>query len=200
MVYYSRSILFFGEEGTTVNTALLSKVLSARIQEIRKDSQLHVLTQLDEPSGNEPRVTQYVAYTDFSADQQQKQTASIYVFTPYKNLDNHNRAIIEYQTQLMFNYDPWQKTMHISVLETLGAASSLAFFDYQNHGLATVALKGLIGLARRNGYTHIDGVVSSFDGVDDLLRISDLFQKVGFSVQTNPSNPHVGEYSYALTK
>ncbi|ERL63721.1 hypothetical protein L248_2239 [Schleiferilactobacillus shenzhenensis LY-73] len=174
-------------------------MLAARIKTIREDSELQVLAQLDQPTTNEPIITQYVAYTDFHNAQEKKQTASIFVFTPYMNLDTHQHPIVEYQTQLMFHFDPWQKSIHVSVLETLGAASKLAFFDYQNHGLATVALQALIGLARKNGFATIDGVVSSFDGHDDLLRISDVLQKVGFKVQTDPANPHVGEYSYGLS-
>lgn len=182
-----------------MDSALLSKVLIDRIKGIRENPALQALAQLDEPSSNEPRVTQYVAYTDFTTAESKRQTASIYVFTPYMNLDAHQHPIVEYQTQLMFHFDPWTKSIHVSVLETLGAASKLAFFDYQNHGLATVALQALIGLGRKNGFHNIDGVVSSFDGHDDLLRISDVLQRVGFTVQTDPENPHVGEYSYGLS-
>lgn len=79
-----------------MDSALLSKVLTDRIKGIRENPALQVLAQLDEPSSNEPRVTQYVAYTDFTTAESKRQTASIYVFTPYMNLDAHQHPIVEY--------------------------------------------------------------------------------------------------------
>lgn len=187
-----------GEGAKRMDSTLLSKTLADRIKQIKADSQFQVLTQLDEPSSNEPRITQYVAYTDFSAMTDKPRVASIYVFTPYMNLDAHQHPIVEYQTQLMFHFDPWQKTIHVSVLETLGSASKLAFFDYQNHGLATVALKALIGVAKKNGFASINGVISSFDGHDDLVRISNVLRNAGFQVQAEDDMPHVGEFHYEV--
>ena len=114
------------------------------------------------------------------------------------NLDSQGRIRTDFQNQLLFDYDGWQKQIHIAVLETLGAASKLAFFDYQNHGLAQLSLAALIKLARRLEIKKIDASLSSFDGGDDFQRIIYLYQKAGFTVVQQDLTKGLATFEYEL--
>lgn len=158
----------------------LAKAFETRLKTIEADPDLTVLKTMDQVQ-TEPheKVTQYIVYTDFKTDSTKQQTASIFVYTPLENIDHYKNNKVDFQSQLLFEYDPWDQKIHISVLETLGAASKLAFFDYQNRGLAQLALQALIRIAKKNGIASINGMLSSFDG-DDWDRVNHLFTKFDF--------------------
>ncbi|MFD1671834.1 hypothetical protein ACFQ5M_07000 [Agrilactobacillus yilanensis] len=174
----------------------LAKAFETRLKAIEADPNLTVLKTMDQPQSDiHGQVTQYIVYTNFKASLKKQQTASIFVYTPLENIDHYRNNKVDYQSQLLFEYDPWDKKIHISVLETLGAASRLAFFDYQNHGLAQLAVQALIKIAKKNEITSINGMLSSFDG-DDWDRVNHLFDK--FSFETLAADKDRGLAIYRL--
>lgn len=175
----------------------LAKAFATRLKAVEADPELRVLKTMDQPQVDiHDQVTQYIVYTNFKPNLKKKQTASIFVYTPMENIDHYRNNKVDFQSQLLFEYDPWDKKIHISVLETLGAASRLAFFDYQNHGLAQLALQALIRLAKKNEIASINGMLSSFDG-DDWDRVNHLFTK--FNFETLALNKDKGLAIYRLT-
>ncbi|WP_416354196.1 hypothetical protein ACNAN0_11225 [Agrilactobacillus fermenti] len=176
----------------------LEKAYETRLKAIEQDPSLTILETMDQPQTDpKDKVTQYIVYTDFTGTSKTSKTASIYVYTPLENIDHYHNNKVEYQNQLLFEYDPWDKKMHISVLETLGAASKLAFFDYQNHGLAELALQTLIKLAKKHEIQAIDGMLSSFDG-DDWDRVNHLFGKFDFTTLASDKQRGIAIYKLEL--
>lgn len=176
---------------------ILAKAFATRLKSVETDPELRVLKTMDQAQVDiHDQASQYIVYTNFQANLKKKQTASIFVYTPMENIDHYRNNKVDFQCQLLFEYDPWDKKIHISVLETLGAASRLAFFDYQNHGLAQLALQALIRLAKKNEIASIDGMLSSFDG-DDWDRVNHLFEK--FNFETVALNKDKGLAIYRLT-
>lgn len=172
-------------------------ILKKRMKEIEATPQLRLMRSADneEPLVDQ-HIQQYLVYTDFKADQVKEKTNSIFVYTPWMNLDSQGRTRTDFQNQLLFDYNGWENSIHITVLETLGAASQLAFFDYQNHGLAQLSLQALIKLAERNNVERITASLSSFDGENDFARISYLFKKVGFTVVNAEPDKGVAQLEY----
>lgn len=161
--------------------SMLVKAFETRLKTIEADPNLIVLTTMDQPQLNDKdKVSQYIVYTNFKPGLKKQQTAAIFVYTPLENIDHYQNNKVDYQSELLFEFDPWDKKIHISVLETLGAASKLAFYDYQNHGLAQMALQALIKIAKKHEIETIDGMLSSFDG-DDWDRVNHLFGKFDFA-------------------
>lgn len=170
-----------------------------RLKELENNPELRVMrsTNNDLPLVDQ-HLEQYIVYTDFQFDQRREKTNSIFVYTPWMNLDSQGRIRTDFQNQLLFDYDGWQKQIHIAVLETLGAASKLAFFDYQNHGLAQLSMGALIKLAQRLEVTSINASLSSFDGGDDFQRINYLYQKLGFQVKQQDLTRGLATFEYHL--
>lgn len=173
--------------------------MQQRMKEIEANSELRLLRSEnnDVPLADDNRhIQQYLVYTDFQFDNKMQKTNSIFVYTPWMNLDSQGRTRTDFQNQLLFEYNGWEKKAHITVLETLGSASQLAFFDYQNHGLAQLSLRALIRLAQRMDVTTIDAALSSFDGEDDFKRIKNLFTKVGFTVADENKDLGIAKFIY----
>ncbi|MFD1465804.1 hypothetical protein ACFQ4L_06995 [Lapidilactobacillus mulanensis] len=175
--------------------------LQKRMKEIETSLQLRLMRSAnnDVPLIDQ-HIQQYLVYTDFKIDQIKEKTNSIFVYTPWMNLDSQGRIRTDFQNQLLFDYNGWDHSMHIAVLETLGAASQLAFFDYQNHGLAQLSLQALIKLAERTEVQTIDASLSSFDGGDDFKRIIYLFEKIGFEVVNQDEAKGVARFEYSLNR
>lgn len=168
-----------------------------RLQALEENPELKVLRSAnDEMPLQGQQIQQYIVYTDFHHDQHMEKTNSIFVYTPWMNTDSQGRSRTDFQNQLLFDYDGWQHQIHIAVLETLGAASKLAFFDYQNHGLAQLSLRALIKLAQRLDVQTIDASLSSFDGGDDGQRIIDLFEKCGFRANNQDLSKGIATFVY----
>ena len=121
-----------------------------RLAAIEADPQLTVLSSMNQPQESDQNdVRQYIVFTDFKADEQKQKTNSIYVYTPFENVDKYGHSKADYQAQLLFETNRWDNVMHITVLETLGSESRLAFYDFENLGLAQLALKAFLNLAMR---------------------------------------------------
>lgn len=171
--------------------------LQQRMKEIEANSDLRLLrSENNDVPLVDDHIQQYLVYTDFQLDQRMQKTNSIFVYTPWMNLDSQGRTRTDFQNQLLFEYNGWEKKMHITVLETLGSASQLAFFDYQNHGLSQLSLQALIKLAQRTDVKTIDATLSSFDGEDDYKRIKNLFTKVGFTVDNENKDLGIAKFIY----
>ncbi|WP_125768144.1 GNAT family protein [Lapidilactobacillus wuchangensis] len=170
-----------------------------RMQVLNESSELKVLRSANsEEPLHDQQIQQYIVYTDFHHDQRMAKTNSIFVYTPWMNTDSQGRPRTDFQNQLLFDYDGWQKQIHIAVLETLGAASKLAFFDYQNHGLAKLSLQSLIKLAQRLSVKTIDASLSSFDGGDDGQRVIKLFEECGFTANNQDLTKGIATFVYQL--
>ncbi|WP_125608440.1 hypothetical protein [Lapidilactobacillus bayanensis] len=178
-----------------------SDALQQRMKEIEANPELRLLRSEnnDVPLTKDGQhIQQYAVYTDFQFDKKMQKTNSIFVYTPWRNLDSQGRTRTDFQNQLLFEYNGWEKKIHITVLETLGSASQLAFFDYQNHGLAQLSLQSLIRLAQRTDVVTIDAALSSFDGEDDFDRIKNLFTKAGFTVLSENTALGVAKFLYQI--
>ncbi len=88
--------------------------------------------------------------------------------------------------------------MHITVLETLGSESRLAFFDYQNHGLAQLALHSLLNLANKLNVKTISGNISSFDK-EKFAKIVHIFEKFEFDVTIKDAEHGIGRLNKTLS-
>lgn len=176
-----------------------SNSFQRRLQELEKSSEFRVLRSANNQTPLvDQRLEQYIVYTDFQFDQRMKKTNSIFVYTPWMNVDSQGRSRTDYQNQLLFDYDGWQHTIHITVLETLGAASRLAFFDYQDRGLARLSLEALLKLARRLNVDTVTASLSSFDGDKDFQRVVDLYKAAGFQVSQADADHGLAKFTFRL--
>lgn len=169
-----------------------------RMLTIEQNPHYRVLRSANVRAKVEHKITQYIVYTDFIKYEGQQKTASIFVYTPWQNSNAHGKELTDYQTQLLFDYNGWDQSIHIVVLETLGAASKLAFYDYQNYGLATLAVSALIKLARRLNVKTITCAVSSFDGANQWDCVCHIFEKAGFVLQQTSSQVKNGQFTLQL--
>lgn len=158
----------------------LQKAYAERLAAIKADTSLTILEQSNEQTT--AKIKPYVVYTNFNRDRIEQKSCSVFVYTPYANVDKYGHSKTDYQCELLFEYNAWERNIHMTVLETLGSESQLAFYDFQNHGLAQLALKNLLAQAQANQVQSIDGNISSFDGTN-LAKVKHLFQKFGFTVK-----------------
>ncbi|KRK75971.1 hypothetical protein FC16_GL000343 [Loigolactobacillus coryniformis subsp. torquens DSM 20004 = KCTC 3535] len=175
---------------------IMGKAYQERLAAIEANSRLTILDKVVDYSADSQPVTPYIVYTDFNRAQLNEKSSSIFVYTAYENVDKYGHSKTDYQNELLFEYDAWAKAIHITVLETLGAESQLAFYDFQNHGLAQLSLRYLLKIARANQVVKIDGNVSSFDG-ESLKKVMALFEKFGFEFKIQ--NAQQGLASFYLT-
>ena len=125
------------------------EIYAKRLAAIEKDPALTILSSMDQarPEGT-TKATQYIVYTDYKANSSQTRF-TISVYTPFENVDKYGHSKADFQSQLLVDVNRWSQRMHITVLETLGSESRLAFYDFQNMGLAQLALKAFVNLASR---------------------------------------------------
>ncbi|MFD1393023.1 hypothetical protein ACFQ3L_05380 [Lacticaseibacillus jixianensis] len=156
-------------------------IYTKRLAAIEKDPALTILSSMNQPQQAGEKATQYIVYTDFKPDSR-KSSFTVSVYTPFENVDKYGHSKADFQAQLLFDLNAWQKTMHITVLETLGSESRLAFYDFENMGLAQLALKAFINLAKKTEVAKIDGNISSFDK-ENFAKLDHIFTKFGFTVK-----------------
>ncbi|MFC6170518.1 hypothetical protein [Loigolactobacillus jiayinensis] len=176
---------------------IMGKAYQERLAAIKADARLTILdTVVDYDVDSQP-VTPYIVYTDFNRAQINEKSSSIFVYTAYENVDKYGHSKTDYQNELLFEYNAWKKAIHITVLETLGAESQLAFYDFQNHGLAQLALKYLLKIAHKNQVEKIDGNVSSFDG-ESLKQVMALFAKFDFKFKVQDAQQGLASFELVL--
>lgn len=170
------------------------QVYAKRLAAIERDHQLTILSSMNQPQSDaSKKATQYIVYTDYKPDSPAK-SFTISVYTPFENVDKYGHSKAEFQSQLLFDTDRWQDKMHITVLETLGSESRLAFFDFQNMGLAQLALKAFMNLARKAEVGKIDGNISSFDK-ENYAKLKHIFEKYEFDFQMTDPKLGIGKIS-----
>ena len=166
-----------------------------RLAAIEADPRLTVLSSMNQPQdAAQKKVSQYIVFTDFKFDEQKQKTNSIYVYTTFENVDKYGHSKADYQSQLLFETNRWDNGMHITVLETLGSESRLAFYDFENMGLAQLALKAFINLATKADIAQVDGTISSFDKVN-LTKLRHIFTKFGFTIKLTDPQTGIGKIS-----
>lgn len=166
-----------------------------RLAAIEADPRLTVLSSMNQrQDAAQKKVSQYIVFTDFKFDEQKQKTNSIYVYTPFENVDKYGHSKADYQSQLLFETNRWDNGMHITVLETLGSESRLAFYDFENMGLAQLALKAFINLATKADIAQVDGTISSFDKVN-LTKLRHIFTKFGFTIKLTDPQTGIGKIS-----
>ncbi|MFD1484743.1 hypothetical protein ACFQ5J_05820 [Lacticaseibacillus baoqingensis] len=172
------------------------QVYAKRLAAIEKDPNFTILSSMNQPMQGK-QATQYIVYTDFKPDNQQQKSFTVSVYTPFENVDKYGHSKADYQSQLLFDVNHWENKMHITVLETLGSESRLAFFDFQNMGLAQLALKAFINLARKADIAMIDGNISSFDK-DNFAKLQHIFEKYQFDLHVADPNQGIGKITMTL--
>lgn len=158
------------------------QALARKLAQIEADTSLTILSSMNRK--NDEKVNQYIVYTDYQEGSQQT-TNSIFVYTPYANVDKFGHSKVEFQAQLLFETNKWKKQMHITVLETLGAETRLAVYDFQNLGLAQLAVKAFCNLANRAEIDQIDGNISTFDR-ESFNKVTHILKKYEFEVNAEP--------------
>lgn len=161
------------------------QTFAKKLATIEANSQLTVLSSMNHQTADS--MQQYIVYTDYKADFQQQKTNSIFVYTPFANVDKFGHDKVDYQAQLLFETNLYKKQIHITVVETLGAESRLAFYDFQNLGLAQLALKALINLAKKESIATISGNISTFDH-NCFEKMQHILQKNQFEVELKTSS------------
>ncbi|WP_127850114.1 hypothetical protein [Lacticaseibacillus hulanensis] len=175
-----------------------TELYKKRLEMIEDDQQYTVLASMNKPMADGAKiVTQYIVYTDFKKDGQKVKTSSIFVYTPFANIDKYGHSKADFQAQLLFELNEWNDAMHITVLETLGSESRLAFFDYQNYGLAQLALRSLLNLANKLSVKTIEGNISSFDK-EKFAKIVHIFEKFNFTVTVKDAEHGIGRIDKTL--
>lgn len=176
-----------------------TELYNKRMALIEDNPHYTILASMNKPMADDAtRVTQYIVYTDFKNDGQKQKTSSIFVYTPYANVDKYGHSKADFQAQLLFELNEWEQQVHITVLETLGSESRLAFFDYQNLGLAQLALQSLINLSNKLGVKTITGNISSFDK-EKFAKIVHIFKKFTFDVDVKDSEHGIGKITKNLS-
>lgn len=174
------------------------QVYAKRLAAIEKDPELTVLSSMNRPQ-TDPKApaSQYIVYTDFKATTQKHNSYTVSVFTPYENVDKYGHAKADFQSQLLFDWDRWRNNAHITVLETLGSESRLAFYDFENMGLAQLAIKAFINLAKKADIATLDGNISSFDK-DNFAKLQHIFEKHGFTFATINANDGIAKIQLTI--
>ena len=158
------------------------QAFARKLAKIEADSSLTILSSMNQ--ANDEKVNQYIVYTDYREGSQQT-TNSVFVYTPYANVDKFGHSKVEFQAQLLFETNKWKKQMHMTVLETLGAETRLAVYDFQNLGLAQLALKASCNLANKAEIEQINGNISTFDQ-ESFKKVAHILKKYDFEVQAEP--------------
>ncbi|MFD1440350.1 hypothetical protein [Lacticaseibacillus hegangensis] len=171
-------------------------IYAKRLAAIEKDEALTILSSMNQPQVAGEKASQYIVYTDYQANSR-KSSFTISVYTPFENVDKYGHSKADYQAQLLFDLNAWQKTMHITVLETLGSESRLAFYDFQNMGLAQLALKAFLNLANKADVDTIDGNISSFDK-ENFEKLDHIFRKFGFTVNVADATQGIAKIEKSL--
>lgn len=175
------------------------QVYAKRLAAIEKDPNLTILSSMDSPQpATDKQATQYIVYTDYKPGATRQNSFTVSVFTPFENVDKYGHAKADFQTQLLFDLDRWQSNAHITVLETLGSESRLAFYDFQNMGLAQLALKAFVNLAKKADVATIDGNISSFDK-DNFAKLTHIFEKHHFTFDIADSKQGIAKITRSLT-
>ena len=175
------------------------QVYAKRLATIEKDPQLTILSSMNQPRTNaDSKASQYIVYTDYKPERQ-RNSFTVSVYTPFENVDKYGHSKAEYQSQLLFDVDRWANKMHITVLETLGSESRLAFYDFQNMGLAQLALKAFVNLARKAEVALIDGNISSFDK-ENYAKLRHIFEKYQFEFHVADEAQGIGKIKLNLNE
>ncbi|WP_436667627.1 hypothetical protein [Latilactobacillus sakei] len=159
------------------------QAFARKLAQIEADSSLTILSSMNR--ANDEKVNQYIVYTDYQEGSQQTAN-SIFVYTPYANVDKFGHSKVEFQAQLLFETNKWKKQMHITVLETLGAETRLAVYDFQNLGLAQLAVKAFCNLANRLEIDQIDGNISTFNQ-ESFNKVAHILKKYHFEIHAEPN-------------
>lgn len=174
------------------------QVYAKRVAAIEKDPGLMILSSMNQPQpADQKKATQYVVYTDFQQKKERQNSFSIWVYTPFENVDKYDHSKADFQAQLLFDLNRWQNSAHITVLETLGSESRLAFYDFQNMGLAQLALKAFINLIKKSAVTTVDGNISSFDR-DNFAKLQHIFEKFGFTFHVADADQGIAKITLTL--
>ncbi|KRN25602.1 hypothetical protein [Lacticaseibacillus camelliae] len=171
-------------------------IYAKRLAAIEKDPALTILSSMNQPQVEGAKATQYIVYTDYQANAR-KSSFTISVYTPFENVDKYGHSKADFQAQLLFDLNAWQKAMHITVLETLGSESRLAFYDFQDMGLAQLALKAFLNLANKADVEKIDGNISSFDK-ENFDKLAHIFRKFGFTVKVSDAAQGIAKIEKSL--
>lgn len=173
------------------------EIYAKRLAAIEKDPALTILSSMDQarPEGT-TKATQYIVYTDYKANSSQTRF-TISVYTPFENVDKYGHSKADFQSQLLVDVNRWSQRMHITVLETLGSESRLAFYDFQNMGLAQLALKAFVNLARKSEAGILDGNISSFDK-ENFAKLQHIFPKFGFTFDVLDANQGLAKIELKL--
>ena len=68
-----------------------------RLAAIEADPRLTVLSSMNQPQdAAQKKVSQYIVFTDFKFDEQKQKTNSIYVYTPFENVDKYGHSKADY--------------------------------------------------------------------------------------------------------
>ncbi|WP_125705454.1 hypothetical protein [Lacticaseibacillus daqingensis] len=174
------------------------QVYAKRLAAIEKDPQYTILSSMNRPQASgEHQATQYIVYTDYKPDNLKRNSFTISVYTPFENVDKYGHSKADFQSQLLFDLNRWENSMHITVLETLGSESRLAFYDFQNMGLSQLALKAFINLAKKVDVAQIDGNLSSFDR-ENFAKLQHIFTKFAFTLKIADSDQGIGKILLTL--
>lgn len=172
------------------------KIYAKQLAYLEQSPDYTILSCMNRPFKEGNKISQYIVYTDFMPQTDQVKSSSIFVYSPFKNVNNQGYPKANYQSQLLFETNVWEKKLHLTVLETLGSESHLAFYDFQNMGFAQLALRSFINLAVRNEYKLIEGNISTFDK-NSFEKIKHILNKENFIINTNDNN-YTGEFFKTL--
>ncbi|WP_456910955.1 hypothetical protein, partial [Flavobacterium sp. 3-210] len=71
-----------------------------KLAQIEANENLTILSSMNQV--NDEKVKQYIVYTDYRENGQQESTSSIFVYTPYANVDRFGHSTVDFQAQLLF--------------------------------------------------------------------------------------------------
>lgn len=163
------------------------KIYAKRLTCLEQSPDYTILSSMNKPVQSGHKISQYIVYTDFKPQSEQVESYSIFVYSPFANVDKRGHSKAEYQSQLLFETNVWERKLHLTVLETLGSESRLAFHDFQNMGFAQLALQSLLWLAVRNDYRLIEGNITAFDNTS-FIKMKHILSKARFVIDTNDHN------------
>lgn len=169
-----------------------NKVYAKQLAYLEQSPDYTILSYMNKPFKAGEKISQYVVYTDFKPQVDSIKCYSIFVYSPFANANKQGYPKANFQSQLLFETNVWEKKLHLTLLETLGSESHLAFYDFQNMGLAQIALRSFINLAVRNEYRLIEGNITTFD-VTSFDKIKHILNKEKFVVNANDNN-YTGEF------
>ncbi|WP_238595653.1 hypothetical protein [Loigolactobacillus backii] len=175
----------------------MKKAYAERLTAIEADADLTILEKQDRIEAQPKKITPYIVYTNLNRERFNERSCSVFVYTPYANVDKYGHSKTDYQSELLFEYSAWDNEIHMTVLETLGSESQLAFYDFQNHGMAQLAIINLLKIARKINVTEIEGNVSSFDG-EGLKKVIYLLSKFGFTFDIQDKKQGLASFKLKL--